>query len=275
MSFDMNVPPTERRYQPVANVWEDLIVAYTAQTGAHGESFSYWSTGGSVKFVRPIFVDNDAGSSLGFTGECAAGVTFGNAGAMAQRSDALFLTGSAPFKLYDGGYHCIDCRWAGLDSVVTMRPGSPGNVNGVLFQRSAPLGWFDGDAVDPLYTWVFDSNRVDLQPRSDTIPNMVDWSSRFLVGPTWQSADVNIMVADGFGDALHMGFLQLIYSGNQYANVGWGQGAVVEPNPKCRHFYPCNRGMWCGDGRSCDAFVRCADTPNRPSCCLNEWVGQR
>jgi len=275
MSFDMNVPPAERQYQPVANVWEDIIVAYTAQTGAHGESFSYWSTGGSVKFERPIFVDNDAGSSLGFTGECAAGVTFGNAGAQAQWSNALFLTGSPPFKLYDGGYHCIDCRWASLASLVNMRPGSPGNVNGVLFERSAPLGWFDSDATDPLYTWVFESSRVELQPRSETIINLVDWSSQFLVGPTWQSADVNIMVADGFGDALKIGFLQLIYSGNQYANVGWGQGAMVEPNPKCRHFYPCNHGMWCGDGRSCEPFVRCADTPNRPSCCLNEWVGQR
>jgi len=109
MSFDPDVPPSERRYQPVANLWQDIVVAYTAQTGAHGESFSFLSTGGSVKFERPIFVDNDAGSSLGFTGECAAGVTFNAAGYQAEWSNALFLKGKPAFKLYDGGYSCTGC----------------------------------------------------------------------------------------------------------------------------------------------------------------------
>jgi parallel beta-helix repeat protein len=275
MSFDPDVLPSERKYQPVANLWQDIVIAYTAQTGAHGESFSFWATGGSVKFERAIFVDNDAGTSLGFTGECAAGVTFNAAGYQAEWSNALFLKGKPAFKLYDGGYSCTGCRWAELESVVTMRPGSPGNVNGVLFQSSAPLGWFDADASDPLYKWVFDSGRVQMEPKAASISNMVDWSSQFLLGPTWQSADVNIMTVDGFGDALQLGFLQLKYSGKQFTNFGWGRGAEVEPSPKCRHFYPCNRGMWCGDGRTCDPFVRCADIPSRPSCCLDEWIGQR
>jgi len=112
MSFDPDVLPQERQYLPVANLWPDIIVAYTAQTGAFGESFSFWSTGGSVKFERPIFVDNEAGSSLGFTGECAAGVTFNAAGYQAEWSNALFLKGKPAFKLYDGGYSCTGCRWA-------------------------------------------------------------------------------------------------------------------------------------------------------------------
>jgi hypothetical protein len=279
MSFDVTAQPSQRLYQPVANVWHDIIVAYTSPGGrGYGETFSFWSTGGSVQFERPIFVDNGQGSSLGFVGECAAGVTFGAAGYQAQWSKALFLKGAPAFKLYDGGFHCIDCRWAEMEHVVTMRAGSPGNVNGVLFERSAPLGWFDSDTNNPLYSWVVNSRRVQLQPRTPTIENMVDWSSRFLFGPngpSWQSADVNIMVADGFGDALDLGFMQLKYSGRPFDNLGWGNGAEIDPAPKCRHFYPCNRGMWCGDGRSCEEFVRCADIPNRPACCLNEWVGQR
>jgi hypothetical protein len=278
MKFDTDVQPGQRWYQPVANVFEDIIIAHTATRGDIGESFSFWATGGSVKFERPIFVDNSQGSSLGFTGECAAGTTFGHGAYNAQWSHALFIKGAPPFKLYDGGYNCVDCRWAELESVVNMRPGSPGNVNGVLFERSAPLGWFDSDATDPLYKWVFDSRRVEMQPRASSVDNMVDWSSRFLSGPngpTWQSADVNIMVSDGFGDALQTGFLQLKYSGEPAVNNGWGKGAEVDATPKCRQFYPCNRGMWCGDGANCDRYVRCADIPNKPTCCLNEWVGQR
>jgi hypothetical protein len=272
MDFDVAVPPDQRQYQPVANVFEDTIIAYT---GRGGETFSYWATGGSVIFERSIFVDNTHGTSMGFTGECAAGVTFGRGGSNVQFSNAIFMKGAPAFKLYDGGYNCVNCRWAELESVVNMRPGSPGNVNGVLFEHSAPLGWFDSDASDPLYKFIYDSGRVQLQPRTATIDNMVDWSSQFLLGPTWQSADVNIMVSDGFGDALKIGFLQLKYSGNQFANAGWGKGAEVEPFPKCRHFYPCNSNSWCGDGQNCAQYARCADVPNRPSCCLNEWVGQR
>jgi len=261
--YDVSLPPSQRRYTPVKQSFEDIVVARTVFSGP--ESFSVWATGGLVSLVRPIFFDNIGGSSLGFAGECAGGVAFGIGGANLQFVNALFIRGPAPFKLYDGGYHCVDCRWAELDHLVTMRPGSPGNVNGLLMERSAPLGWVDSDVSDPLYSWVWNSGRVQLPPRTSTIDTLIDWSQSNIQG-AWQAEAVSFVTTDGFaGTALGGAFTQWISSGNAYANEGWGNGARINPSPNFRQFYPCGTfGQWCGDGQSCSAHTDGRDWPNAP-----------
>lgn len=263
-TYDVSAPPAQREYQPAKQTFEDIIVAYTRSL--YGEGFSYWATGGLVSFERSIFVDNQQGSSLGFTGECASGIAFGRGGANVQFSKALFLNGPAPFKLYDGGYHCVDCRWVGLDHLVTMRPGSPGNVNGVLLERSAPLGWIGSDRDDPLLGWIWDSNKVDIAPAAVEVANLVDWTSGFIQN-SWQGEDVNLVSTDGLGGTVRGGaFTQWVRSGDPGANQGWGYGAIVNGAPSFKQFYPCmgNVYHWCGDGRSCEPHAYGRDVPGAP-----------
>jgi len=260
----MNVPPSQRQYQPKKQVFEDIVVAHQNAGGHLGETFTFWATGGLVSFERALFYNNRAGSSLGFPGECA-GHVLGHAGANVQFSNTLFMKGVAPFKYYDGGYNCQDCRWSDLDSLVTMRGGSPGNVNGLLMERSAPLGWVASDQNSELYNWVWDSpQRSRLQAKGNTIPNLIDWSSRGMQG-TWQSNAVNLVTTDGFGGTLLNGeFTQWVASGNGGSDEGWGRGAVINRQPEFKQFYPCMRQLWCGDGRSCDAYTEGRDWPNAP-----------
>jgi hypothetical protein len=244
----------------VRQEFEDIVVAHTWWSGH--ESFSFWATGGLVSLVRPIFFDNTGGSSLGSAGECAGHVAFGYSGVNLQFVNALFIKGPAPFKLYDGGYHCVDCRWAELDHLVTVR--GPGNVNGLIMERSAPLGWLDSDVSDPLYSWVWSSGRVELPPRTSTIDTLIDWSSWIIQG-AWQAESMSFVTIDGFaGTALGGAFTQWISSGNANANEGWGNGARINPSPNFRQFYQCLSFGWCGDGQSCGAYTDGKDWPNAP-----------
>lgn len=261
-TFDTNVPPTQRQYQPLKQIFEDIVVAHT--NNRRGDGFSYWATGGLVSFERALWYNNLVGSSLGFAGECS-GHLLGNGGANVQFSNALFMKGAAPFRYYDGGYNCQDCRWSDLDSLVVMRPGSPGNVNGLLLVRSAPLGWLDSDRTSPLYSWVWNSYQRDrLQDRSDTNPKLIDWSSRFIAG-TWQSSAVNLVSIDGLAGTINNGrFTQWVPSGDLNLNQGWGKGAMINPSPEFKQFYPCSRFGWCGDGKRCDEYMDGRDFPNAP-----------
>jgi len=262
-TFDTNVPPAERQYMPAKNVFEDIVIAYTRNI--YYETFSFWATGGLVSFERAIFVDNGQGSSLGFDGECAGGAAFGIGGSNAQWSNALFLKGPAPFKLYDGGYHCKDCRWAELDALVTIRPGHPGNSNGLLMEGSAPLGWLDGDRNSELYSWVWDSGRVALTPKANTANGMIDFSSGAVQG-SWQANSLGVVSTDGLAGTVRGGqFTQWIPSGNSGSDEGWGRGATIHGTPSFRQFYPCMANLrWCGDGVSCQAHEKGNDWPNAP-----------
>jgi len=262
-TFDKQAAPEARRYQPARNTFEDIVVAYTQSL--HWETFSFWATGGLVSFERAIFVDNGQGSSLGFDGECASGPALGLGGITTQWSKALFLKGAAPFKFYDGGYHCEDCRWAELDALVTTRNGHPGNSNGLILERSAPLGWVDSDETDPDFSWVWDSGRVQLEPRTGESRAMIDFSKRFIQG-TWQSAKQSVVTTDGLAGTVRGGaFTQWIVAGNAGVNDGFGPGARENPTPDFRQFYPCMPGLrWCGDGETCTAYEGGRDWPNAP-----------
>jgi len=263
-TFDTNVPPNQRQYQPKKQIFEDIVVAHTGD--GRGETFTYWATGGLVSFERALFYNNLQGSSLGFTGECASGEAgLGNAGANVQFRNTLFMKGAAPFKYYDGGYNCQHCRWTDLESLVVMRPGSPGNVNGLLMTDSAPLGWLAEDETNPLYSWIWDSpQRSNLLPRGNSVPNLIDWSSR-MIQNTWQSNAVNLVSTDGLAGTIRNGaFTQWVPNGQGAEDAAWGKGAIVASNPEFKQFYPCLDFLWCGDGRQCSQYTRGRDWPNAP-----------
>jgi hypothetical protein len=175
------------------------------------------------------------------------------------------LKGAAPFKFYDGGYHCTDCRWAELSSLVTVRPGHPGNSNGLILERSAPLGWIDTDQTDPAFSWVWDSGRVQLEPRAGESRSMIDFSSRSIQG-AWQAERMSVVSTDGLaGTIRNGGFTQWIAAGNAGVNDGFGPGARINTSPDFRQFYPCMPNIrWCGDGATCTAHENGKDWPNAP-----------
>jgi len=197
-NFDINVAPGSRRYTPVANVFKDIVVAYTARNvdDFSGSGSSFWASGGAVSFERAIFAFNERGTSLHNPVDwCSSHFTFGVAGYTAQWKQSIFIGDGTQrmFKFYDGGYHVVDSRWAGLEYLAEMRSVSKGNVNGLQLTQSAPLGWFDSDLTDELYRWVIDSGRVPLTPRTPTLTGLADWSSETIVGQ-WETQHLHLKV---------------------------------------------------------------------------------
>jgi len=262
--FSVGTEPGSRTYQPIANVFEDIVVAYTANAvdDFSGIGSSFWASGGAVSFERAIFAFNEMGASLHNPVDwCSSHFYFGVAGYTAQWKNSLFLgsAGQRAFKFYDGGYHVLDSRWVGLEFLAEMRSVSKGNVNGLQMTKSAPLGWFDADYNDDLYTWLVDSGKVQLQERTDTIPNLADWSAEWLVGQ-WETRHLHMITTDGFGDHLKIGFRQFVYSSDRLGNTGWGPGVMQEQGePECRMWLKCGFTVWCGTGVDCSPGFACQD----------------
>mmetsp|Transcript_4572 Transcript_4572/g.11295 ORF Transcript_4572/g.11295 Transcript_4572/m.11295 type:complete len:812 (+) Transcript_4572:41-2476(+) len=262
--FRVDAEPTARTYRPVANVFEDVVIAYTAYgvDDFSGVGSSFWASGGAVSFERAIFAYNERGTSLHNPVDwCSSHFYFGVAGYTTQWRDSLFLGsgGQRAFKFYDGGYHLVNSRWVGLEYLAEMRSVSKGNVNGLQMTNSAPLGWFDADSNDDLYKWVIDSGKVQLQERTNTLPNLADWSSETLVGQ-WETQHLHIITQDGFGDHLKIGFQQFVYSSDRFADSGWGPGVMQEQGePGCRMWLKCGYTVWCGTGVDCTPGFFCKD----------------
>uniref|UniRef100_A0A7S2JU28 CEMIP beta-helix domain-containing protein n=1 Tax=Zooxanthella nutricula TaxID=1333877 RepID=A0A7S2JU28_9DINO len=264
-TFDINLEPSARSYTPTPNLFDDIVIAYGAKSvdDFSGVGSSYWASGGAVVFDRAIFAFNGNGASLDNRAVdwCAAHFTLGVGGYTAKWTNSLFIGqgDERAIKIYDGGFLIQDSRWAGLEYLAEMRSVSDGNTNGAQLTRSGPLGWFDADSSNDLFNWAM-GGRVKLQPKSDTLPNLADWSSERIVGK-WQSQKhLHLITTDGFGDHLKMSYTEFIYAGGRFSDEGWGPGVRKSSEaPACRMWLQCGWTVWCGTDVDCQRAFWCKD----------------
>lgn len=263
--FDPSTPMALRKYTPIKQDFNDIVITHTTNVGH--EQFTVWATGGNINLVRPKFYSNQVGASLGHHGHCAGGL-LGAGGTNLRLEHAVFIDGAPPFKLYDGGYYCYNCRWAQTSFLVTMRPGSPGNVNGLILERSAPLGWCEQDRQE--FSWLWESEwdaASKTSPRTATVSNLIDFSSP-AIQTSWEADYMMVVTTDGlYGTASDLGgrFTQWIRQGDPSV-TDWGLGVIKNASPNFRQFQPCRQNRpECLDGRyPCSAHFDGKDILNAP-----------